>query len=344
MRRHTLPILGTLLGLSLVVIAALLFTAQSAQKSQPLAEVNGQVITEAEVEKALGMELAGLQEKIYQMKKEKLDALIEEKLLASEAARRGISVEELLKVEVTEKTGEVTDTEIQALFEANKSRFPGNEEVLRERVIAFLGERRQGERRKVFVTSLRDAAKVETHLPPPEVYRAEINTDGAPTRGPQNAAVTIVKFEDFHCPFCRRVQSTLNELQSRYGERIRIAHIDFPLDSLHPVARKSHEAARCAGEQGHFWEYHDALYRAKPATTEEELAEQARQVGLDLKAFNECYESGRFQAVVRRDVEQGLGLGLTGTPAFFINGRLLSGAQPLQNFVEVIDQELARQP
>lgn len=138
------------------------------------------------------------------------------------------------------------------------------------------------------------------------------------------------------------VQPTLAELLSKYDEKIKVVHRDYPIDQLHPAARKAHEAARCANDQGKFWAYHDLLYNNAPKASPEQLKAYAKEVGLDLAAFEQCFSSGKYQAAVQKDVEDGTRAGVTGTPAFFINGRVLSGAQPLESFVQIIEDELAR--
>lgn len=134
----------------------------------------------------------------------------------------------------------------------------------------------------------------------------------------------------------------MNQLIERYGERLRIVHKDYSIDALYPQARLGHLAARCAHEQDKFWPYHDALYAAPPSATPELLKNLARQMGLDLVAFEACLASGKQAAALAGDIEQGNSAGVTGTPAFFINDRLLGGAQPLEQFVRMIDEELAR--
>ena len=165
--------------------------------------------------------------------------------------------------------------------------------------------------------------------------------DGAPFKGTAKAPVTIVKFEDFHCPFCKQVQQTLAQLLSRYSKEVKIVHRDFPIDSLHPQARKGHEAARCANDQGKFWIYHDKLYANAPKADTEDLKAYAKEAGLDLVAFERCLSEGKYQGAVQKDVEEGTRIGVSGTPTFFINGRLFSGAQSLEAFVRVIEEELA---
>jgi len=121
-----------------------------------------------------------------------------------------------------------------------------------------------------------------------------------------------------------------------------LVHKDLPLDAIHPQARQAAEAARCAGEQGKFWEYHDKLYANSPKAGVEELKSYAKEVGLNSASFDQCYGSGKFRAAVQKDLNDGAQLGLTGTPTFFINGREISGAQPVEAFAAIIDEELGQ--
>jgi len=145
-----------------------------------------------------------------------------------------------------------------------------------------------------------------------------------------------------HCPHCKRVQATLAKVLSRYGDKVKLVHRDFPIDRLHPQARKAHEAARCAHDQGRFWEYQVVLYVNAPKAGPAQLNAYAREVGLDLAAFERCLTGGTHRDAVQKDVEEGISLGVSGTPAFFINGRMLSGAKTLESFVRVIEEELAQ--
>jgi protein-disulfide isomerase len=316
--------------------------AQTPAKGEPLAEVDGDAITAEEIEQALGARLAKLQEQIYLMQRQKVEALIGERLLAKEASKRGITVQALLDAEVTGKVGLVTEQEIEVFYQANRTQLKGDEATVREQIRAQLQNQKLAAQRETFLRSLRSQAAVVVHLKAPPVVRTQVSTDGAPFKGPVTAPVTIVKFEDFHCPFCKRVQLTLTEILSRSGDKVKLVHRDFPIDSLHPQARKAHEAARCANDQEKFWAYHDVLYANAPNASPEQLKAYAREVGLDLVTFEQCLSSGKYQGAVQQDVAEGTRAGVTGTPAFFINGQLVSGALPLERFVRVIEEELAR--
>ncbi len=323
-------------------LAAVALAATAHAAGAPLAEVDGATITADEVEGPLAGQLARLQEQIYNVKRQKLDALIAERLLAKEAARRGISVQALLDAEVTSKVALVTEQEVEAVYQANKGKLRGEEAAARQQVRMQLQNQKLAAAREAFVQGLRAQARVVVHLKAPEAPRAGIAVDEALVKGAASAPVTIVEFTDYHCPFCKRAQATLTGLQSRYGDRIRLAHKDFPIDQLHPSARRAHEAARCAHDQGKFWLYRTLLFNNAPAASPDNLNAYARLIGLDAVAFEQCLASGKYQAAVQADVEEGTRAGVTGTPAFFVNGRMISGAQPLERFVSVIDDELTR--
>jgi protein-disulfide isomerase len=137
------------------------------------------------------------------------------------------------------------------------------------------------------------------------------------------------------------VEPTLKDLLARYGGQIRLAFRDYPLQQIHPHAEVAAEASRCAAEQGKFWEFHDQLYNTSNLAREA-LLDDARVLKLDDKQFDSCLAGGKYKAEVQRDLQEGIRAGVSGTPAFFINGVLSSGSQPLSAFSRAIDEELAR--
>jgi protein-disulfide isomerase len=153
--------------------------------------------------------------------------------------------------------------------------------------------------------------------------------------------VTIVEFTDYQCPYCHRAQSTIEKVLSRFSGRVKLVHRDFPLDG-HAQALPAARAARCAGEQGRFWDYHKNLMTASGDLSEADLETRAGTLKLNPTAFATCLASDRFDASIKESVEVGVKAGVTGTPAYFINGRMLTGARPYDDFQEVIEAELAR--
>lgn len=177
--------------------------------------------------------------------------------------------------------------------------------------------------------------------------------EGAPFLGRADAPVTIVEFSDYQCPFCSRFfATTLPALKREYIDagKVRYVFRDYPIDRLHPQARKAAEAAHCAGDQGKFWEMHDLLFQNAKALAPAQLAEYARSIGLDGAAFDECLTSGRHGPRVERGLADGAPAGVRGTPAFVIGrtsaghvveGTAVRGAQPLDAFRRLIEPLLA---
>jgi protein-disulfide isomerase len=308
-----------------------------------LAEVDGTPVTSDELASSLGAALNQLEQQMYAMRQQRLEALIAERLVAKEAAKRGVSPQALLDQEVTAKVGLVTETEIEGFYEANKGQINAPLAAIRDRIRTYLQNQKVAAQQRAFVQTLRSGAKVVVYLKPPTPFRASVSVDDSPVQGAATAPVTIVEFSDFYCPYCRQVLPVLAQVRARYGDKVRLVFKNLPLENLHPGATKAAEAAQCAKEQGKFWEYHDKLFAEEPATTPDKLKTWAGELGLDAGRFEQCLASGKQQASVQRDVNQAIGLGANFTPAFFVNGLMLSGAQPLEAFVRLIDAEL-KQP
>jgi protein-disulfide isomerase len=249
-----------------------------------------------------------------------------------------VSVEALEKAEVTDKTA-VSEAEAKAFYESNKARFPSTSETdALKQIRTGLKQQRENGRRAAFARELRSKYPVKVLLEP---YRVPLEIGDAPVRGNPKAPVTIVEFSDFQCPFCARARPAVNRVREVYADKVRFVFRHFPLN-FHPQAEKAGEAAACAGEQGKFWEMHDRLWANPGKLQPAELKEHAAAIGLDAGAFGQCLDSGRYAGRVQQDIEQGARYGVSGTPAFFVNGRPLTGAQPYEAFAQVIDDELAR--
>ena len=331
-------------GLVLValLLAAILISGCQKVDGAKIAEVDDQTILASDLQKYAGRELSVQRENLYKLEKQKLDEYIIAFLLTQEAKRRGVSVEAVLDQEVKSKILPVGDDEIEVFYKSSNPRIAVDLDKVREQIRDYLHNQKSKAQQALFFKSLRSKAKVVTYLKPPPVFREEISVAGEPFKGPEKAPVTIVKFEDFQCPFCKQVQPTFNELLSRYDGKVRLVHKDLPLESLHPQARQAAEAARCAYEQGKFWEYHDKLYANAPKASVDDLKSYAKEVVLNGDSFDRCFVSRRYKAVVQQDLNEGARLGLSGTPTFFINGREISGNQPLEAFEAIIDEELSR--
>ena len=245
----------------LVAIAFLAaFSVLAQEPRETVAKVDGENISAQDLRDAAGVSLSRLEEATYRLKQQALQSLIEDRLLSHEARRRNVSLESLIETEITSKVGAVTPQEIDALYEIYEKRWQKPKSEVEGQLRSLLLEQKIKVRRHEFAQALQANAKVYVYLDSSAPVRAVVGVDG-PSRGPASAAITIVEFEDFQCPFCKRAQDIMEQVLARYKDRVRMVHRDLPLRTLHPASWKAHEAGRCAEEQGKFWEYRALLYK-----------------------------------------------------------------------------------
>lgn len=314
--------------------------AAAAGDATPAAIVDGQTITIGEVDAAASSQLMRLRQQEYTIRSQALDSMIQKKLFDAEAASRKVSEADLMKTEIVDKAPAPTDDEVQKFYDSNKARFGGKTfDQMKNDIKNGLAQQKQAQRRDQFISELRAKSNVKILLDPPRV--TVTIPPGTPAIGPADAPVTMVEWSDYQCPFCRRAHPTVEQLLTEYKGDIRFVYRDFPL-SFHQHAMPASEAAHCALDQGKFWEYHKNLFEVQGDLSEADLSKRASDVGLDGAAFTACLKSKKFDGDIQSSMSAGSALGVTGTPAFFINGRMLVGAQPIDKFREVINDELTR--
>lgn len=167
----------------------------------------------------------------------------------------------------------------------------------------------------------------------------DINDDDN-IRGNSDAPITIIEFSDFQCSFCSRFHNTMLQVMDEYPDKVKWVYRHFPLDSIHPVARKAAEASECAGDQNKFWEYSDQLFNQQAKISPDFLKEVAQEIGLNTEEFNQCLDSGKYTSLVEDNLQEGLSVGVRGTPGGFINGQSLGGAVPYEQLKAMIDNLL----
>lgn len=304
-----------------------------------VARVHGQDITAAELDQRASPKLVTLRQQEYDARREALDELVAQRLFEHEAAARGVKVEALLAEEIERKAAAPDEAQMRLLYEQNRGSMGGRSfEQMRPQIEDYLRQQARAVRRESLRAELAAKAGIQVLLRPPR-YEVSVPPT-APSEGPATARVTVVSFADYQCPYCQRAEQTVAELLRRYPNKLRLVHRDFPLD-FHPRARMAARASYCAGEQGRFWEYHRALLLQPGDYADAELLARARALGLQEGPFGACLGSERFDAVIAAGIEDGRKLGVNSTPTFFINGRMVSGARPVEYFAEVIDEELA---
>ena len=307
--------------------------------TEVVATVNDVNITAAELDKAAENRLSKVAQEIYEVKKDSLDEMIEQKLLEQAASKQGKSVADYVKENIDAKATPPTDDEIKSFYDARKDQM-GNKYLkeVQDQIKNFLTQSKTQGARGQLMSGLRAAANIKINLEPP---RVAIEAGDNPSIGPKSAPVTIIEFTDFQCPFCSRVRPTVNQIIDEYKDKVRYVLRDFPL-SFHQFAKKAHEAAHCAGDQGKYWEYSKEIWGNQQALQIEKLKEYSKKLKLNEKKFNSCLDSGKYTKKVEENVSAGAEAGAQGTPSFFINGIFLSGARPISDFKSIIDQELKK--
>jgi protein-disulfide isomerase len=321
-------------------------SAQQARRPAPtevVATVGSTPITLAEVDdKALEQMSPGgvkLSQALYDARRATLDELIASRLIDDAAKTQGLERSALIEKEITAKVPNVTDAEIASWYQANQGRVQGAPlDQVRQPIKSYLTQQRMQDVREQYLETLKKKTTVRVMLDPPRQTVAAAN---GPSKGSASAPIEIIEFSDFQCPFCQRADPTVQQVLSTYGDRIRFVYRHYPLPN-HPAARPAAEAAACANEQGKFWPYHDRLFASPSKLADADLKQHAAELGLNAPQFNSCVDSHKFKAQVDADVKAGEEAGVNGTPAFFINGRMISGAQPYDVFKKVIDEELSR--
>ena len=340
MMRSTLSIGLCLLIPLLTTFAGTNNPNANSSPSAVVAEINGKKITLGELEVQRAEKLFQAQNAYYQAERKVLDEFISQSLLEQQAQRENISMEELLERHVKSTLPKDPPEEaLRVYYEGLDVNQPF--EAVREQIIAHLRERRFEKAKIAYIQSLRDQAKVVISLPPP---KADIALKDTPVRGVPNAPVMVVEFADYECPYCQQVNPALNKLEEEYKGKVAFAYKDTPLP-MHTHAEKASEAANCAGVQGKYWEYHDLLFASKQYEIPD-LKQYARKLNLNGAAFDKCLDTGEQAGTVRAQLAEFEKFGLAGTPAFFVNGRFLSGAVDYATLRSVVEQELsaAKQP
>jgi len=310
---------------------------EAADGAMVVAEINGEAITAAELDDWIRNDLyeretrGGNPAKVYELRAKAIDKMIAERVIESETRRLDLTRDELLEREI-DALGGISDEEVRAFYDENSAQMGGASfEEIAPQIRSYLRSQLGGE----VIAKLRENANVTVLLEP---TRYEVAAEG-PSRGPDDARVTIIEFSDFQCPYCKRAIPIIDELVEKYPEDLRIVYRHLPLAS-HSRARPAAEASVCADGQGKFWEYHDTLFANNRKLSDDDLTGYASEIGLDLDLFKQCLISPETRETVQSDMDAARTAGISATPAFLVNGVLISGAKPVNEFIQVIDSEL----
>jgi protein-disulfide isomerase len=307
---------------------------QNKNTNNAVAQIAGKKLTAADFENKEAGDLLQARYQMYQSERKVLDKYIDDELLKQQAEKAGLTVDQLLDQKVYKGIKDPTDDQMEVFYEGMKSSDQPFSAV-RDGILDHVREVRRAKAREAYLKSLRENAHIQILLAPPA---ADVDAQGGNVLGPNDAPVTLVEFADYQCPYCSKVNPVLQAMEKEYGNRLKVVFKDFPLP-MHKDAEKASEGARCAGEQGKFWEFHDLLFSSHQVDVPS-LKSHAAELKLDQAKFDTCLDSGAEAAAVKKDQAEGVRLGLTGTPSFFVNGHFFSGAADSAMLHEMIGMEM----
>lgn len=278
------------------------------------------------------------QDKIFELQENAIRDLVQKHVVEAAAAERGVTPEALFE-EITSAPPEPSIEEVSSWYEQNQARLRGAPlQDIAGNIKDLLANEAKAKAWSEFIQPKIDALDWRMAI---EAPRQEIAATRL-IRGAEDAPVTIMVFSDYQCPYCVRSEPVLAEVLSRYPDSVRVIHRHFPLDSLHPFARPAAEAAMCAEEQGKFWEFHDGIFALNGRLDASSFLAIGADLDLDPGALEECLKERRYEKFVQEDLLTGQAAGVTGTPAFFVNGIAMKGARDADDLSRVVDSELAR--
>ncbi len=336
------------LGLDRSGSAADVSASSAASKARPgdenvVALLDGREITQAELhrhmqEQFLDELLRQPESELYNMRERAIKDMAHRYVIDTAAEERGVTAEALFE-EITNEVPEATLEEVTTWFTANQARLGGARmEDVGPRIQQMLTSEARGRAWAGFVDPRFDALDWSMRIEPPRAALAATRL----VRGDPEAPITLTSFSDYQCPYCIRSEPVLADVLQRYPGKVRLIHRHFPLDSIHPFARPASEASMCADEQGRFWDFHDAIFARNGRLDANSFTAIGEELALDVDALSTCIDERRYADFVSDDLAAGEAAGVTGTPAFYVNGIALRGAQDADAISAVIDTELTR--
>ncbi|MCM0605538.1 MAG: DsbA family protein [Xanthomonadaceae bacterium] len=317
------------------------FVFKNPEKPNVLAKIGGKEISEEVLVGDDKLAYMDIKKKEYEFKIGQLKKLLVERLIGEEAKKAGMSLQDYIKKNVLKGEIKISDSEFKK-FVADKKIPEGQiNDQLKQRIMGFLKEQKNDELIDAYIAKITKSNPVEVFFSKPKMS-IEVAVGDSVSWGNKDAKVSIVEFSDFQCPFCSRGANSVDEIKKKYKGKVKIAFKHFPLP-MHPDAKPASEAALCVNAEGgadKFWKYHDLLFKNQDKLDSASLEKYAKDLGIKEAKFKECVASKKFAAAVEADMQYGEKIGVRSTPTFFINGQLISGAVPIEQFSEVIDEAL----
>lgn len=318
------------------------FIFKPAPSSGMAAKIGDEQVSEKELYAGIEGDIYEAEMKVYETKFGKLQSMILEKFMNQDPNKKGLSNDEFLNKYIA-KDVKVTEADIEKFIKDRQIPKDQVNPEIRERIKQFLEVDLKKSAVDKWIAEKTKKTPVEVYIPKPQRPVFDVSIKDAPIKGSESAKVTIVEYSDFQCPFCSKAAKTISEIEKKYGSKVRIAFKNYPLP-FHSNARIAAEAALCAKAQDPklFWKMHDAMFEDQNKLDKESLIATAKKIGAKEADFKTCLDTTPHKAIVDNDMAEGQKLGIKSTPTFFVNGKLVSGAQPVEVFSEIIDEELAK--
>lgn len=345
--------------LSLIAVSGLsMFTACSDSQAKPakpnivtkdgtkpgvVAKIGDAEVTEEELIGDARSDLYELKKREYDLKMDRLNKIMEEKLIGAEAKKANMPTEKFISEKIVGKLT-TSDSEFKAFVKEKK--IP--EEQLKEhpeykqRITSYLENQKRTDKVQAYLANLTKKNPIEVYFKKPTMERVQIEIGDSPIIGKKDAKVQIVTFSDFQCPYCSRGAETMHAIVKKYGSKVNVTFRHYPLP-FHERAGPASEMAMCVKKVANddkFWKFHDIAFKNQDKLDNENLVKFAKEAGANEAKAKECYDKGEFKAYVAKDMEYGNKIGVRSTPTFFVNGQMVAGALPIEQFSEMIDDEL----
>jgi protein-disulfide isomerase len=323
---------------SILAMAAL--TALAADSSKVIAKVGNTPLTEDQLRNEMGQQLYQAENSVYMTQKSWVDQKAQDILFDQAAKEAGLSRAAWEKREIDEKVPEADPNQVQQM--AGQFVRPGTDgaESLKQAKEYVQSQGKMARKNQVYQDLLKkNPVQMLVQKPVAPVINVTYSADD-PMRGNPKAPVTIVEFTDFQCPFCKRAQDTVTQVEQNYPKDVKFVTRMYPLP-FHDRAKPAAEAGMCAKEQGKYWEYREKMFD-KQELSDADLDRYAKELKLNVAKFDKCRSDHKYAARVEADINEGRKYGVNGTPHFFINGESLVGAQPYQQFDDAIKSALAK--
>ena len=305
-----------------------------------IAKMGDLTITETEFMQSIQSDLYDAEMKIFEIKENRLNALLLEKMMEKDPKKKGLSNDEYLERHIVSEI-KIADKEIEEFIVKRNIPKEQVNPMIKERIREFIKMEKKKDAVDAWLAKQIGKTPVEIFFTKPARPVFDVAVGTSPNSGAADAPVTIIEFSDFQCPFCSKAADTVNALKKKFGKKINVVFKQYPLP-FHNDAKKAAMAALCANEQNtsFFWKMHDWMFANQKNLNPDAIKAEASKLGLKADDFNSCLDSNKFLAQINHEIEEGQRVGVKSTPTFFVNGQLINGAQPIEVFEELINDVL----